>query len=79
MEFTGYVTDMADVRYTVKAGQKPTKDQIAEIEKAKAQPIVFDEDCPEISEESNPKLYAAMMQAVIERNQQLSKRSRILA
>ncbi len=70
---------MADIKYTIKKGQKPTETQIAEIEEAKKMPITFDEDCPEITEESNPKLYAAMKQAVIERNQRLSKKTRVLA
>mgnify|MGYP006916075573 CR=1 FL=1 len=70
---------MADVRYRIKIGQKPTEDQVAEIEEAKKKPIVFDDDCPEITEENNPKLYEAMMQAVIERNQRISNRERNLA
>ncbi len=70
---------MADVRYRIANGQKPTDAQIAEIEEAAKQPITFDEDSPEISEESNPELYAAMMQAVIERNQRLDRSLRILA
>ncbi len=70
---------MADVRYRIANGQKPTDAQIAEIEEAAKHPITFDEDSPEISEESNPELYAAMMQAVIERNQRLDRSLRILA
>ncbi len=70
---------MADVRYKIKMGQRPTDAQIAEIEEAKKQPITFDEDCPEITEESNPELYAAMRKAVMERNQRISKRTKILA
>lgn len=70
---------MADVRYKITNGQRPTEAQITEIEEAAKRPIIFDEDSPEISEESNPELYAAMMQAVIERNQRLDRRSKILA
>lgn len=70
---------MADKRYKITKEQKPTEAQIAEIEKAAKQPIIFDEDSPEISLESNPELYAAMMQAVVERNQRLNSRSKILA
>lgn len=36
--------------YKVHPGQKPTEEQRQEIKAATARPIVFDEDCPEISE-----------------------------
>ena len=36
--------------YTIKPGQKPTEEQLKEVEKAKKKPIVYDEDCQEISE-----------------------------
>ena len=39
------------VSYTIKRGQKPTPEQIAEIREAAKYPITFDEDCPEMSEE----------------------------
>lgn len=32
-------------------GQKPTKEQIEEIRAAAKRPIVFDEDCPEFTDE----------------------------
>lgn len=70
---------MADVRYTVKAGQKPTEEQIKEVEEAKRHPITFDEDCPEISEEANPEMYEAMMRAVAERNRRLELKKKALA
>ncbi|HIU78462.1 MAG TPA: hypothetical protein IAB09_03450 [Candidatus Avilachnospira avicola] len=35
--------------YTLNPGDKPTKEQIKEVEEAKKHPIVFDEDCPELS------------------------------
>ena len=66
---------MADVRYTVRPGQKPTPEQLREIEEAVNRPIVFDEDCPEISEEKNPVLFAAMMKAVSDRNRRLKNGS----
>ena len=36
--------------YTIKPGEKPTQEQLKEVEEAKKRPIVYDEDCPEISE-----------------------------
>jgi len=35
--------------YTINKGDKPTEEQIKEIEEAKKYPIVFDDDCPELS------------------------------
>ena len=70
---------MADVRYTIKIGQKPTEEQIKEVEAAKKHPITFDEDCPEISEETNPEMYEAMMKAVAERNRRLELKKKALA
>ena len=70
---------MADVKYKIKIDQKPTEAQIAEIEEAKKKPIVFDEDCPEITEENTPELYEAMKRAVIARNQRINSRKKILA
>ena len=39
------------VRYSITKDQKPSPEQIAEIRKAAKRPIVFDEDCPEMTEE----------------------------
>lgn len=39
------------VRYTLKRGQPLTPEQIAELDALKDRPIVFDEDCPENTEE----------------------------
>ncbi|MBQ6987403.1 MAG: hypothetical protein IJR48_02055 [Oscillibacter sp.] len=39
------------VRYTLKRGQPLTPAQIAELDALKDRPIVFDEDCPETTEE----------------------------
>ncbi len=36
--------------YIIENGQKPTGEQLAEVECAKDQPIVFDDDCPELSD-----------------------------
>ena len=70
---------MADIRYTIKVGQKPTEEQIREIEEAKNYSITFDEDCPEVSEENGPEMYAAMMKAVVERNRRLEIMKKALA
>ena len=36
--------------FTIKKGQKPTEEQLREVEEAKKMPIVFDEDCEELSD-----------------------------
>lgn len=35
--------------FTIETGQKLTEEQLAEINEAKRYPIVFDDDCPELS------------------------------
>ena len=50
------------VRTMIRPGQKPTEEQIKELEEAAKRPIVLDEDCPELSMEQ----YAEM--AEIARN-----------
>ncbi len=50
--------------YIVNDGQKPTPEQIKEVEDASKQPIVFDEDCPELS----PKMMKALECAAKNRN-----------
>ena len=52
------------VTYTIKEGQKPTSEQIKEVEEASKRPIVFDEDCPELS----PKMMKALECAARNRN-----------
>ncbi len=52
--------------YTINALQKPTKEQLEEIEKAKKEPIIFDEDCQELS----PSMMKAFKSSVIQRNRQ---------
>lgn len=42
---------MAIERITIYEGQKPTPEQIAEIEAAASRPVVFDDDCPELTPE----------------------------
>ena len=63
---------MGDVRYKIARDQKPTAEQIAEIEAARKMPQEYDEDCPEISPENNKEMYDAMMKAVAERNQRIA-------
>ncbi|MBR7000432.1 MAG: hypothetical protein IKI01_07450 [Lachnospiraceae bacterium] len=41
---------------TLCKGQKPTEEQIREIEEAKKHPIVYDEDCPPLSDEMIEKI-----------------------
>ena len=48
----------------IENGQKPTEEQLKEIEEAKKHPIVFDEDCKELS----PAMMKAFKSAVIQRN-----------
>ena len=53
---------------TIEPGQKLTESQLAEIEEAKKSPIVFDEDCEELS----PAMMKAFKSAVIQRNRRKS-------
>ena len=39
------------VRYSITRNQKPTAEQIREIREAAKRPIVYDEDCPPMTEE----------------------------
>ena len=50
--------------FTIDKGQKPTDEQLQEVMEAKKQPIVFDEDSPELS----PAMYKAFKSSVIQRN-----------
>ena len=50
--------------YTIKKGQKPTSEQLKEVENAKKYPIVFDEDCEELS----PAMQKAFRCAANQRN-----------
>ena len=49
---------------TIKNGQKPTEEQLAEVAEAKLHPIEFDEDCEELS----PAMLRAFKCAVVQRN-----------
>lgn len=48
----------------IENGQKPTEEQLREVEEAKEHPITFDEDCGELS----PAMRKAFKSAVIQRN-----------
>ena len=50
--------------FTIKRGQKPTPEQLQEIEEAKKYPIEFDDDCQELS----PAMLKAFKCAVVQRN-----------
>lgn len=50
--------------FIIDKGQKPTKEQLQEVIEARKQPIVFDEDSPELS----PAMYKAIKCSVIQRN-----------
>lgn len=50
--------------FIIENGQKLTEAQLKEVEEAKKHPIVFDEDCPELS----PAMMKAFRSAVIQRN-----------
>ena len=50
--------------FIIENGQKPTEEQLKEIEEAKEHPIVFDEDCQELS----PVMMKAFKSAVAQRN-----------
>ena len=48
----------------IESGQKPTEEQLKEVEEAKKSPINFDEDCGELS----PAMMKAFKSAVVQRN-----------
>ena len=50
--------------FIIENGQQPTEEQLKEVEEAKKSPIVFDEDCEELS----PAMMKAFKSAVIQRN-----------
>lgn len=49
---------------TIENGQRPTEEQLKEVEEAQKHPIVFDEDCQELS----PAMMKAFKSAVVQRN-----------
>lgn len=50
--------------FIIESGQKPTEEQLKEIEEAQNSPIVFDQDCEELS----PAMMKAFRSAVVQRN-----------
>lgn len=50
--------------FIIENGQMPTEEQLKEVEEAKKHPIVFDEDCQELS----PAMMKAFKSAVVQRN-----------
>lgn len=44
------------IRTVIMSGQKPTEEQIREIEDARKRPVVPDEDCPELTPEEYRKM-----------------------
>ena len=48
----------------IESGQKPTEEQLKEVEEAKKSPINFDEDCEELSS----AMMKAFKSAVVQRN-----------
>lgn len=57
-------------KYSIHPGQKPTREQLKEVEEAKKHPIVFDEDCEELS----PAVQKAFRSAVVSRNRRNGRR-----
>lgn len=50
--------------FSIESGQGPTEEQFHEVQEAKKHPIVFDEDCRELS----PAMMKAFRSAVVQRN-----------
>ena len=55
----------------IESGQKPTEEQLKEVEEAKKSPINFDEDCGELS----PAMMKAFKSAVVQRNRKKKLRN----
>lgn len=53
--------------FTIKDGQQPTEEQLAEVAAAAKKPIIFDEDSPELS----PAMIKVMKSAVVQRNRKM--------
>ena len=57
------------VSFTLEEGQKPTKEQLEEVEAAAKREIQFDEDSPELS----PAMYKAFRCSIAQRNRKKKK------
>ena len=62
-----------EITFKLKPGTALTEAEIAMIEAARSLPVEQDEDNPEIDPAATPEQYAALMQAVAKRNQQISR------
>ena len=65
-----------DVYFTLKPGTPLSPEEIAMIEAARDLPVEEDADNPEIDPVATPERYAALMQAVAERNRRVVERLR---
>lgn len=64
---------MAIVEYTLEPGTKPTKEQIEELREAAKRPIVYDEDCPPLTDEQLKEF------AIIARQQRADRRRGVVS
>ena len=62
---------MATIRKMIYENEPLTAEQIAEVEKADAMPITFDEDCPELDEMQLQEIAALAVQQRAERRKPL--------
>lgn len=53
---------------TITDDSKPTSEQIKRIREASAKPIVYDEDCPELDEETLKKFKRPTINTLINKN-----------
>ena len=56
--------------FVIKQGQKPTEEQLKLLKSAKDKPIIFDDDCPELS----PELMKSARCAVANRNRYMNSK-----
>ena len=63
-----------DFTFRINPGTPLTPEEIAMIEAARNLPTEYDEDNPPIDPVATPEQYAALMQAVAQRNQRLARR-----
>lgn len=58
----------------IEDGQRPTEEQLKEVEEARKSPIVFDEDCRELS----PAMMKAFKNALVQRNSKIKAGGKII-
>ena len=68
-----------EVSFTRQLGTPLTEEEILMVQSAATMEDEYDPDNPFIDSTSTPELYAAMMNAVAERNRRVSKKLRELA